>query len=30
MNIHCDGLEVFETDILTDGSIMVIKMTVEQ
>ena len=24
MNIHCDGLEVFETDILTEGSIMVI------
>jgi len=27
MNIHSGGLEIFETDILTEGSIMATKIT---
>jgi hypothetical protein len=30
INIHSEGLEVYETDILTEGSIMAIKITVEE
>jgi hypothetical protein len=28
--MHSEGLEVFETDILAEGSIMAIKITVEE